>query len=285
MKIAEKFKKKKVISFEVFPPKKDYPVESITGILEELCDLSPDFISVTYGAGGNMADKSTIEIASKIKETYGIDSAAHLTCINSTKEEIDKRIEDLKNYNIENVLALRGDYIEGVEPKNGFKYSSELVEYVKSKIDIGISGACYPEIHIDSKNRGSDIFYLKKKVDAGAEHLISQLFFSNEDFLKMRADSRKCGITVPIEAGIMPIVSRKQIEKMVAMCGASLPSRVAKIVQKYEFNKEALRDAGIAYATEQIVELLSDGVEGVHIYTMNNPYVAKKIHESVKNLL
>lgn len=286
MKISSLFGKgKAVFSFEVFPPKKDSPIESVYGKLEEICALKPDFISVTYGAGGAGEHSRTCEIAAKIKRDFNVESVAHLTCVNNTREMIDSTLNDFRANNIENILALRGDYTEGVEPQKDFRYASELCSYIKSQGDFDISGACYPEAHVDAANEVEDILNLKKKVEAGAQHLISQLFFDNALFYRFLERAKIAGINVPVEAGIMPVTNKKQIERMVSMCGASLPSKFTKMMQKYESKPEALRDAGIAYAVEQIVDLLSNGVDGIHLYTMNNPTVAEKITRAVENLL
>lgn len=291
MKIANIFKEKKktVFSFEVFPPKKDSPIESVYGKMEELCALKPDFVSVTYGAGGTVGHSRTCEIASKIKYDFGVESVAHLTCVNSTKADIDKNLADLKANGIENILALRGDYVEGFEPKHDFKYASDLCEYImktdeyREFFDIG--GGCYPEVHGEAENEIEDILNLKKKVDAGASHLISQLFFDNNAYYRFIERAKIALINVPIEAGIMPITNKNQITRMVSMSGACLPAKFSKILQKYENKPEALRDAGIAYAIEQIIDLIANGVDGIHLYTMNNPYIAQKITEAVVNLL
>lgn len=291
MKIANLFKenKKTVFSFEVFPPKKDSPIESVYSKMEELCALKPDFISVTYGAGGTVGHSRTCEIASKIKYDFGVESVAHLTCVNSTKEDIDINLADLKANGIENILALRGDYVEGIEPKHDFKYASDLCEYIEKTDEyrefFDIGGGCYPEVHGEAENEIEDILNLKKKVDAGASHLISQLFFDNNAYYRFVERAKIARIDVPIEAGIMPITNKSQITRMVSMSGASLPAKFSKILQKYENKPEALRDAGIAYAIEQIVDLIANGVDGIHLYTMNNPYIAQKITEAVVNLL
>ncbi|MGF6375492.1 methylenetetrahydrofolate reductase (NADPH) [Clostridiales Family XIII bacterium PM5-7] len=286
MKLAELFKTDKtVFSFEVFPPKRDNPIETIYQTLDGLQELKPDFISVTYGASGSLADNSTCEIASAIKEKYGIESAAHLTCVNSNREEVTEVLKRLHDSGVENILALRGDIVPDVPPKKDFAHASELITFLKeSPYEFGISGACYPEGHLDSRDQIEDILNLKKKVDAGAEHLISQLFFDNDLFFDFLDKARIAGIDVPIEAGIMPVVNSKQIQRMVSLCGASLPSKFTKMMSRYESRPEAMRDAGIAYAVNQIVDLVSHGVDGVHLYTMNNPYIAKRICESVKSL-
>lgn len=286
MKIASMFNKgKTVFSLEIFPPKRTSPIETIYNTLDELKDLNPDFISVTYGAGGNLADSSTCDIASIVKNKYNIEPLAHLTCVNCSKSDIKSILSMLKENNIENILALRGDINPEIPPKMDFKYASELIEFIKVQGGFNLSGACYPEVHLEAQNMVEDILNLKKKVDAGAEHLVSQLFFDNTAFYSFVEKARIAGINVPIEAGIMPVVNKKQIERMVSMCGASLPLKFTKIIQRYENRPEALRDAGIAYAIDQIVDLVSNGVEGIHLYTMNNPYIARKISESVSSLM
>nr|WP_295678026.1 methylenetetrahydrofolate reductase [NAD(P)H] [uncultured Lachnoclostridium sp.] len=286
MQILEKFDQgRTVFSLEVFPPKKDSPVESIYRVLGELTKLNPDFISVTYGAGGNTADHTTCDIASFIQSNYGIDALTHLTCVNSTKEDMNTILEYLKRQGTMNILALRGDRNPEIEPKKDFTYASDLVEYIRTKGDFHLSGACYPEIHLEASSMEEDIEHLKHKVDCGVEHLISQLFFDNDYFFAFLEKARKKGITVPIEAGIMPVVNKKQIERMVTMCGVSIPSKLAKILQRYEHQEEALRDAGIAYAVEQIMHLVSSGVDGIHLYTMNNSHIATKIHDAIFRLL
>lgn len=285
MKISEKFGKgRAVLSFEVFPPKKTSSVNTIYDTLDKLKSLNPDFISVTYGAGGTATD-NTCEIASKIKNDLHIEAVAHLTCVNSRKQEVARILERFKENNIENILALRGDISPDIEPKNDFKYASELCSFIKETGNFGVSGACYPEVHLEADDEVSDILNLKHKVDCGAEHLMSQLFFDNSVFYRFLERTRIAGINVPIEAGIMPVTNKNQIEKMVSMCGASLPAKFTKIMQKYEHNPEALRDAGIAYAVEQIVDLLANNVDGIHLYTMNNAYVAEKISSAVSSLL
>ena len=286
MKINSLFQRDRaVFSFEVFPPKKDSPIESVFDKLEEICALKPDFISVTYGAGGTGGHSRTVDIASKIKRDFHIESVAHLTCVNSTRAMIDETLDDFKANGIENILALRGDYTEGVEPQTDFRYASDLCAYIREKGDFDISGACYPETHVDAADEVEDVLNLKKKVDAGAQHLISQLFFDNALFYRFLERTKIAGIRVPIEAGIMPVTNKRQIERMVSLCGASLPPKFSKMMQRYESKPEALRDAGIAYAVEQIVDLLANGVDGIHLYTMNNPYVAGKITRAVENLL
>lgn len=286
MQIATLFDQKKtVLSFEVFPPKKTSSIDTIYTTLDELKGLKPDFISVTYGAGGNAGDTATCEIATAIKEKYQIEPLAHLTCVNYTKAEIDQILDRLKRNGIENILALRGDKNPDITPKHEFRYASELVSYISEKGGFHLSAACYPEGHLESDSLISDILNLKKKVDAGAEHLISQLFFDNNYFYSFLEKARIAGIRVPIEAGIMPVVNKAQIERMVTLCGASLPPKFAKMLSRFEHSPEALRDAGIAYAVDQIVDLISQGVDGIHLYTMNNAYIAKKISTAIAGLM
>ena len=285
MRIKELFNKKTVFSFEVFPPKKSSSIDVIYNTLEQMKNLKPDFISVTFSAGGSGNGSLSCEIASKIKDEYGIIPMIHLPCINYTKDEISSVLNELKSRGIENILALRGDINPDIEPKKDFRYASELVTFIKSKGDFDIAGACYPEGHAETENMVDDILNLRKKVEAGADHLISQLFFDNHMFYEFREKAAIAGINVPIEAGIMPVTNKSQIERMVSMCGASLPSKFSKIMQRYENNPDALRDAGIAYAVDQIVDLVSNGVDGIHLYTMNNAYVASKISEAVTSII
>jgi len=285
MKIREKFNEKTVFSFEVFPPKKTSSIDTVYKTLEELEGLSPDFISVTFSAGGSGNSALALDIASKIKEGNKVEPVLHLPCINYSKEEILAVLSELKTRGIENILALRGDINPDIPPKNEFRYASDLVSFIKEHGDYDIAGACYPEVHAEAPDMVTDILNLKKKVEAGADHLITQLFFDNKVFYDFRDKARIAEVNVPIEAGIMPVTNKNQIERMVSMCGASLPQKFVKVMQRYEGNPEALRDAGIAYAIDQIVDLLANGVDGIHLYTMNNAYVAKKISDAVSSLL
>ncbi|CZR07844.1 5,10-methylenetetrahydrofolate reductase (NAD(P)) [Trichococcus flocculiformis] len=286
MKIESKFQKKKpVLSFEIFPPKRDKAIQNIDETLAILSELNPDFISVTFGAGGSHTDNQTVELAKRIKQQYGIDPLVHLTCLNSSKFEICELLEELKEAEIDSILALRGDKNPAVEEKQDFRYASDLVKFIRQYGDFSISGACYPECHTESKNKIEDIAHLKEKVDSGVQHLISQLFFDNNAFYSFREHIQIAGMHVPVEAGIMPVINKAQIERMVTLCGASLPEKFSRVMHKYEDNKEALFDAGMAYAINQIVDLLAHDVDGIHIYTMNNPIVAKRICDGIKNLI
>jgi methylenetetrahydrofolate reductase (NADPH) len=286
MKITDKFKSDKtILSFEVFPPKKTSPIDTVYKTINHLTVLDPAYISVTYGAGGSGANSNSVKTASIIKNGHNVETLAHLTCVNSSKEDIDEVLKELKDANIENILVLRGDKNPDFPPKEDFKYASDLASYIKSNYDFTLAGACYPEGHIETEDFNKDLQNLKHKVDCGVEFLISQLFFDNDLFYNFYEKARNIGIDVPIEAGIMPITSTRQIQRMVSMCGASLPSKFSKMMQRFENNPDALIDAGIAYAVDQIVDLISNGVDGIHLYTMNNPYVAKKIAESIQNLI
>lgn len=285
MKIREKFNEKTLFSFEVFPPKKTSNIDTVYRMLEELEGLTPDFISVTFSAGGSGNSSLALDIASKIRKNNNVEPMVHLPCINYSRSEIEDVLAELKERGIENILALRGDINPDIPPKNDFCHASDLVSFIKESGDFDIAGACYPEGHIDSSDMVEDILNLKKKVDAGADHLISQLFFDNDMFYRLREKTHLAGIDVPIEAGIMPVMNKSQIERMVSMCGASLPPKFVKVMQRFEHDPEALRDAGIAYAIDQIVDLLANGVDGIHLYTMNNSYVAKKISDAVSSLI
>ncbi|MCY6959998.1 methylenetetrahydrofolate reductase [NAD(P)H] [Clostridium brassicae] len=285
MRIKNLFNEKNLVfSFEIFPPKATSSIKTIYQTLEELKDLTPDFISVTYGAGGSLKHNKTCELSSLVKNKYGIESLAHLTCINSTKQDIDLILNELKENNIENILALRGDIPQEKSIIGEYNYAFELIRKINENKSFGIAGACYPEGHIECESLEKDIKELKRKVDGGAEHLISQLFFDNAIFYEFLNKVYQNNINVPIQAGIMPVVNKKQIKRIVEITGATLPRKFIKILDKYEYDKEAIRDAGIAYAVEQIVDLVSSGVKGIHLYTMNNPYVARKITESTKSI-
>ncbi|MBR6070216.1 MAG: methylenetetrahydrofolate reductase [Ruminococcus sp.] len=284
MKVRDLFKDKTVFSFEVFPPKKTSTVDVIYQTLDELGGLKPDFISVTFGAGGSGNSFFALDIASRIKES-GIIPVLHLPCINFTRAEIDSTLVEAQKRGIENILALRGDINPDIPPVKDFAHASDLITYLRGKGDFDIAGACYPECHPDAETLDEDIDNLKIKVEAGADHLITQLFFDNDSFYDFRDKAAAKGINVPIEAGIMPVVNKNQIERMVTTCGASLPRKFVKIMQRYEHNPEALRDAGIAYAINQIVDLAASGVDGIHLYTMNNAYVARKISEAVSGII
>ncbi len=272
---------------EVFPPKKTDSIETVYKSIYGLRSLTPDFISVTYGAGGSTTQRSkTVEIASLIKREYGIESVSHLTCIGATKEEIRKRLDDLKANNITNVLALRGDKEpEGACGKD-FKHASDLVAFVhEEEPDFHIIGACYPEKHNEADTLEADIRSLRYKIDAGVSHLITQLFFDNEKFYDFMDKAESAGVNVPVEAGIMPLTRKNQIEKMVTLCGATIPAKLQKLVDRFGESDKAMEQAGIEYAISQIDDLLANNVRGIHLYSMNNVEISKKIAEAIKPLL
>lgn len=285
MKIKELFKQKQpTISFEVFPPNKIYTLEKVYEVIDELSLLKPDFMSVTYGAGGSTR-RNTVDIASKIKNINNIEALAHLTCIGATKKEIDEILKDLNKNNIENIMALRGDIPQECENKIGeFSHANDLIKYIKEYGDFSIGGAFYPEGHQET-NDLLDLFNLKTKVDSGTDFLISQIFFENEKFYEFKEKLGKLNIKTPLIAGIMPITNGKQIRRITSMCGCSIPEKLKKILDRYENNPIAMREAGIAYAMEQIIELISDDIAGIHIYTMNRVEASKKIMENIGNIL
>lgn len=288
MRISEMFANKKpVFSLEIFPPKKQANIDTIYETVAELAALKPDFISVTYGAGGNMADNSTCEIASNIKKNHGIEGVAHLTCVNSSREDVKEMIGRFQQADIKNVLALRGDIVLDQPRKDDFAHANELAIEIQRKCndDLDILGACYPEGHYESKSLDEDIHNLKYKIGAGTNVLITQLFFDNKCFYEFLGKARQMGIKVPISAGIMPIVNSRQIERTVALSGASLPPEFTKMISTYEHDPEGLFEAGIQYAVDQIRDLIKNGVDGIHLYTMNNPKVALRVYEEIKDLL
>jgi len=285
MKTSELFQHKKVLSFEIFPPKQTENLAAIYQTVNALKELAPDFISVTFGALGTKNNQRTLDIASTVKHTYGVESVAHLPSSQFTKRDVQDLLTRFKQLGIDNILALRGDDITEHKEKKDFHYASDLVEYIKSEGDFNIIGACYPEGHIESVSKLDDVRHLKEKVDSGCDQLISQLFFDNDYFYTFKERTELVGIDVPIQAGIMPVVNKRQIEKMVKMCGVNVPKKFLKMMERYEHHPEAMRDAGIAYAIDQIVDLITQGADGIHLYTMNNPYIAHRIYQAVNQLL
>ena len=284
MKTAELFEQKTVFSLEVFPPKPDADESVIYNMLEELSDIQPDFISVTYGAGGGKNGCKTIQIASDIQNRYGVESVAHLPCIGLTRAQAREILDNMQEAGIENILALSGDRANDAA-EGEFHHASDLIAFIKENYDFNILAACYPEVHPESSGAADDLKWLKYKVDCGADHLITQLFLDNEYFYDFCEKARIAGINAPIEAGIMPVTNKRQIERMVKLCGVELPKKFVRVLEKYEHNETALRDAGIAYAIDQITDLIADGVDGIHLYTMNNPYIAHKIYDAVQSLI
>ena len=282
--IQNMFENKRSISFEVFPPKKDGEFEAAFEILDAMGKLSPDFISVTYGAGGSRSGK-TVEIASYIQNKLGIDAMAHVTCVGSKKEQLLEVYSALKENGVSHVLALRGDRPKDMSDEQfasrDFAHASDMMAFLKENTDLHMAGACYPEKHFESFSMESDLNNLKKKQDAGAEFFISQLFFDNDFYYSFLERASKKGITVPICAGIMPITSAKQIGTTITLAGSSVPKALADIIATYGENPEDMRKAGIDYAIRQIRDLQENGVNDIHIYTMNKPKMAKEIVDSI----
>ncbi len=290
MKLTELFKTDKLsLSFEVFPPKTDTAFESVKHATEEIAKLRPSFMSVTYGAGGGTS-KYTLDIAKNIKANYGVPTLAHLTCVSSTRETVRERIEDMKAAGISNVMALRGDIPAGLENADrshwDYKHAVELVRELKaSGADFCIGGACYPEIHPESTNQKEDILYLKEKVDAGCEFLTTQMFFDNNLLYNFLYKIREAGITVPIIPGIMPITNGNQVERAIKLSGSFMPQRFKSLVDKFGTTPAAMKQAGIAYATDQIIDLFANGIKNVHVYSMNKPDVAEAIQRNLSDIL
>ncbi len=288
MNLAELFNHKKTLfSLEIFPPKKDTPYNVIYNTLLKLRGIPADFISVTYGAGGSRAQQDkTIELASLILRTYHTEPVAHLTCVNADRDQVLQTLHQLKENNVENIMVLRGDISPDCPPKTDFKYASDLAAFIKThEPGFNLLGACYPERHYQAESMEKDIEHLKIKIDNGITHLITQLFFDNEKFYAFREKAEKAGVTVPIEAGIMPITNPRQIERTVALSGASVPAKLQRLFDRYSSNEKALFDAGVHYAIEQTIDLIANDVRGIHLYTMNNVEIATEVSDAVQNIL
>lgn len=290
MKISELLDSDKLsLSFEVFPPKTSITFENVKAATEEIAKLHPSFVSVTYGAGGGTS-RYTLDIAKNIKELYNVPTIAHLTCVSSTRQSIAQSIENIKNAGIENIMALRGDLTPELEASDrstwDYSHAVELVRELKqSDGDFCIGGACYPEIHPESANQKEDILHLKEKVDAGCDFLTTQMFFDNNLLYNFLYKIREAGITVPIIPGIMPITNANQVERAIKLSGSFMPQRFKSIVDKFGGNPAAMKQAGIAYATDQIIDLYANGIKHVHVYSMNKPDVAAKIQGNLSDIL
>ena len=289
MKLTELFAKDQInLSFEVFPNKKPENLESVKAKTAKIAELKPAFMSVTYGAGGGTS-QFTLAIAKNLEQNCGVPVLAHLTGVSSTKEIVAQRIEELQAAGIQNIMALRGDLtpeMEGQDRTNwAYRYAIDLIRELKEKGDFCIGSGCYPEVHPEAANMLEDISFLKEKVDAGCDFLTSQLFFDNGIFYDYLYKVREAGIAVPVIPGIMPVTNAKQMERSIEMSGSFIPRHFKALLERFGNNDAAMKQAGIAYATEQIIDLYANGVKNVHVYTMNNPEVAEKIMANVKDLL
>lgn len=287
MKIIDKLNEDRIhISFEVFPPKTDAGFEKVKDATDKIAQLNPSYISVTYGAGGGTS-KNTAKIASHIKHELGVESLAHLTCASSTKEEVRQVIENLKELEIENILALRGDIVPGMTfpSEDRFHYAYELVEEIKKHGDFCIGAACYPEGHVENEHKEDDIKYLKQKVDSGVDFLTTQMFFDNDIHYNFLYRIREAGITVPVLPGIMPITTAAQMKRSQELSGTVFPRRFLALLDRFGDYPDAMKQAGIAYATDQIIDLLANGVKNIHVYSMNKPEVAAKIMENLSEVI
>lgn len=272
------------LSFEVFPPKTADAYESVEKAASKIAELKPDFMSVTYGAGGGTSDY-TVKIASTLKEEYGVTPLAHLTCVSSTREKVHHVLEELKARNIENVLALRGDIPQDGKTPDVYHYASELIREIKEAGDFCIGAACYPEGHPESKNKEDDLCHLKEKVDCGVDFMTTQMFFDNEVFYQFMDQTVSKQIEVPVFPGIMPITSGKQVKRIGVLSGAALPKNFRKAIEKFGEDDEAMRQVGIAFATEQIIDLIANGVKNIHLYTMNKPETAAEILNNISEII
>ncbi len=287
MKLSELFSKKQpTLSFEVFPPKADSNYESVKYAVEHIAALNPAYMSVTYGAGGGTSEY-TVKIAANIQKNYNVTPLAHLTCVSSTREKVLAQIEKLKENGIENILALRGDVPrDGIMPKNpDYKYASQLISDIKEHGDFCIGAACYPEGHTESKCSIEDIRHLKEKVDTGCDFLTTQMFFDNNILYSFLYKIREAGITVPVVAGIMPVTNSIQIRRICELSGTYLPQRFKNIVDRFGENPTAMKQAGVAYATEQIIDLIANGVNAIHVYSMNKPEIAAEIQNNLSEII
>lgn len=271
-------------SFEVFPPNDDTQLPKLLETTNKLKVLSPDFISVTYGALGGTRN-NTFSIAKNLKDIQNTNAVTHLTCVNMTKDEAAETLRAMRYFGIENILALRGDQGDNTVPGD-FTYASDLIKFIKENQPgaFSVGGACYPEGHVEARSRTEDILNLKTKCDLGLDYLLTQMFFDNEIFYDFMDRLTLASIKTPVIAGIMPVINAKQVLKITKFSGATLPKKFVRIIEKYEHNPEALREAGIAYASEQIIDLISWGIKGVHLYTMNSFKTAEAICRNIENV-
>lgn len=287
MKISEVLKQDKpTLSFEVFPPKKDTDFAQVEAAATQIAALNPSYMSVTYGAGGSTKGL-TIRLAEEIQKKYDVATIAHLTCVCAGKDSIRQALSDMKAAGIENILALRGDIPRDYEGEvfTDFAHASELAELIKACGDFCVGGACYPEVHPDSADRNADIEGLKRKVEAGCEYLTTQMFFDNNIFFNFMYRIREAGITVPVIPGIMPITKRAQVKNAVKLSGCNVPERFKNIVDRFGDTESAMSQAGVTYATDQIIDLIANGVNHIHIYSMNKPEIAKAIQDNLSEII
>ena len=287
MKLSTLWKEKTVtLSFEAFPPKKDSDFDSVRFAVEQIAELKPDFMSVTYGAGGGTS-AYTAEIARIVQTGHGVPALAHLTCVSSNRDRIHQELEHLKAAGIENILALRGDYPEGYDPAapRDYRYAADLVREIKAYGGFCIGAACYPEGHTECHSQEEDLLHLKEKVDCGVDFLTTQMFFDNSALYSFLFRAQRVGIDLPVLAGIMPVTNAAQITRILSLSGTTLPTRFRMILYKFRDRPDAMKQAGIVYAAEQIVDLVANGIRGIHVYTVNKPDVAARLRDNLSEVL
>lgn len=287
MKLSTLWKEKTVtLSFEAFPPKKDSDFDSVRFAVEQIAELKPDFMSVTYGAGGGTS-AYTAEIARIVQAGHGVPALAHLTCVSSNRDRIHQELEHLKAAGIENILALRGDYPEGYDPAalRDYRYAADLVREIRAYGGFCIGAACYPEGHTECRSQEEDLLHLKEKVDCGVDFLTTQMFFDNSALYSFLFRAQRVGIDLPVLAGIMPVTNAAQITRILSLSGTTLPTRFRMILDKFRDRPDAMKQAGIVYAAEQIVDLVANGIRGIHVYTMNKPDVAARLRDNLSEVL
>ncbi|MCF0122736.1 MAG: methylenetetrahydrofolate reductase [NAD(P)H] [Ruminiclostridium sp.] len=287
MKLSNLWQEKNVtLSFEAFPPKRDSDFDYVRFAVEQIAELKPDFMSVTYGAGGGTS-AYTAEIARIVQAGHGVPALAHLTCVSSTRDRIHQELKHLQDAGVENILALRGDYPDGYDPTapRDFRYAADLIREIREYGGFCIGAACYPEGHVESHSQEEDLIHLKEKVDCGVDFLTTQMFFDNSALYSFLFRAQRMGIDLPILAGIMPVTNATQMTRILSLSGTTLPTRFRMILDKFRDRPDAMKQAGIVYAAEQIVDLVANGVRGIHVYTMNKPDVAAKLRDSLSQVL
>jgi len=284
MSVFEAFQKKGVtVSCEIFPPKVFRQLEEVEGVARQICQLKPAFVSVTYGAGGK-GGSHTVAIAKAVRDA-GVDPLFHFTCVGADQQSVDASLQELKAQSIDSILALRGDIPEGESAPGAFPHASDLIAYIKKSGDFTVGAACYPEGHPESRSKAEDLDNLRRKVDAGADFLTTQMFFDNNILYNFLYRALQKGVTVPVAAGVMPVVNAKQIKRICSLSATALPPRFAAIVDRFQDDPQAMRQAGIAFATEQIIDLAANGVDHIHLYTMNRPHIAQAIFNNLSCII